>query len=1326
MKASRLVLFFACLASLTATSNRNPSAAQIERQRLRSNEGQNSAAKKNSRADPTRAAVAQLPLFFEANQGQTDPRVRFLSRSSGYTLFLTPTETVLAESRNDNDKDGHGRFVKLASATKSRAVLRMKLAGANPAPILTGIDELPGKVNYLIGNDPHAWHTDIPIYSQVRARQVYPGVDMVFHGDDRQLEYDFVVSPGADPNQISFHVEVATLQLDPNGNLLLRARSDQIVMHKPVVYQTIASQRRRVEGKFVLRAGNEVSFQVAAYDRTQSLVIDPTISYATFLGGAGDDQGRVIVDTSTAGAPKMYVPGKTADIATFPETSTKLGASPGGSHYIFVAKVDPTLTGAASLGYLTFIGGNMNFAGTAGCDVDASSAGLDTSLGAASVEIVVGGTTNCENYPVTTGSHTSGPNDIFITRLHTAGNTLDLSTFLGGNGQEGIGSGSLDTSGNVYIGSYTTSIDLPVTAGAYSTKLNNGSAGFADCFVAKLSRSFVVEYLTYLNVGAGTTSGQASALGCFAAPDPSGRIAVEGTTFSSTALSAPNGFQATFKGLLDLFLMELDPTLSGTSQRTYASYFGGGGGSFPGGGAFLKPSVIALAGETQSGTTSNPGNIPLTANAYQSTNQADPASSKGTGYVTVVDLSKTGAASLVFSSYFGGTGGDERIQALAYDAVPGNTASYRLVFGGQTTSTTLPLKNAMQSTLTGGQNGWLAVLDVPSSGSAAAALLFSSYIGGNYTALGSQGTNEQIEGIGTDSAHTIYAAARTLSDNFFAETTPATTVNGFQTKCSSCFPTHASPADDTAVFALPNPAQTATSNTALASSLNPSTAGQSVTFTATVTGVATPGTPTGTVTFKDGATTLSSVVLSGGVAKFSTSTLTVGTHSITAVYGGDATFVGSTSAVLSQVVDSSGGGGAVTFTPTSLSFTQQLVGAKSAAKPVTLKNSGTGALTISSIVAVGNFSETNNCPASLAAGLTCTISVSFTPSITGKVLGEVTVTDNASGTTQEIGLSGNGVTPLNFSPTSLSFGTVTAGTTTAAKIVTVINNSTTSLTMGWSLSGDYAIGATGTTCVASLAAKAKCNLAVTFTPHYNGAINGALTLTYNAGFSPVEVPLSGSGTGGAVAPLTFTPTSLSFASQLTGTSSAAKVVTVTNSSAGSVTIKSISASGDYSAVASGATPCSNGLALAATHTCTFSVTFKPSVNGTIPGAAWIADSSTQSPQVLPVTGKGVVSVSLSPSSLNFGTVSKNTVSAPKTITVTNDNQSTAVTITGIAVSGDYKVAAGTCTGSIVAKSKCTFSVSFAPTATGVINGVVSVSYASGGSPQVVNLSGTGQ
>ena len=396
MKPSRLVLFFACVASLVATSNHNMSVARIERQTLVSNKGQNSAAKNNSRTDLTRANVTQLPLFFEVNQGQTDPRVRFLSRSSGYALFLTPTETVLAESRND--AGGRGRFIEPANATKSRPVLRMKLAGANPAPVLTGIDELPGKVNYLIGNDPQAWHTGVPLYAQVRSEHVYPGIDLVFHGDDRQLEYDFVVTPGADPNRVALQITGAkAIDLNRQGDLVLHTPNGEILMHKPVIYQPRGAQRQPVEGAFVLRAKEEIGFQIATYDRSQPLVIDPTISYATFLGGAGDDKGGIKVDTSTPGAPKLYVPGKTSDITSFPETgSTLIGTSPGGTHYIFVAKIDPTLTGAASLDYLTFIGGTMNFSGIAAkskCTFSVSFAPLATGLinGVASVSYASGG-----------------------------------------------------------------------------------------------------------------------------------------------------------------------------------------------------------------------------------------------------------------------------------------------------------------------------------------------------------------------------------------------------------------------------------------------------------------------------------------------------------------------------------------------------------------------------------------------------------------------------------------------------------------------------------------------------------------------------------------------------------------------------------------------------------------------------------------------------------------------------------------------------------------------------------------------------------------------
>ena len=858
--------------------------------------------------------AASLPLFFEANQGQTDPRVRFLSRSNGYTLFLTQNEITLAERYSETVGRKNLAGPAPDSKTAMPAVVHMKLAGSNPSPKLTGVDELPGKVNYLVGNNPRAWHTSVPLYSQVRQEQVYPGIDMVFHGDDKQLEYDFVVSPGADPSRIAFKIEGATRkELTNDGDLVLHTSSSQIRMHKPVIYQPVGAEHRPIAGAFVLQVNGAVTFRLAEYDRRQPLVIDPSITFASFLGGAGaDNGGGVVLDTTTnANAPKMYIAGLTTDITTFPETSKLIGSSPGGAYYALVAKIDPLLTGAASLDYLTFIGGTLTFSGTAGCQTAASGVALDTSLGPSSVQPVLLGVTNCENYPVTTTTHTSGTDDMFITRLMSSGASLDLSIFFGGNGQETLGGGGgVDKSGNVALASYTTSTNLPATAGAYATKLNNGSAGFEDCFVAKLSRSFVVEYLTYLNVGAGSVSSDGS-LGCAAFLDASGQILAGGGTVSSTAFSAANGFQTVFHGLGDTFLMKLDPTKTGASQLTYATYFGGGDITAPEVGAMLGTGILAFAGNTTSSAAVNPPDIPLK-NAYLTTNIASSSSSKGIGFFAVVDTTKTGAASLICSSYFGGSGGDDKVQALAYDAASGST-TYRLIMGGQTTSTNFPKLNPLQSTLTGAQNGWVSIMNAPtSSAGPVAKLAFSTYIGGN-APFGPMHQNEAIQGLAVDAKHTIYARGRTLSDNFFANTSPATVVNGFQKTCSSCGPSHPSPADDNVVFVLPNPTAVATT-ISLASSLNPSTFGQSVTFTATVKSTTT-GTPTGTVTFKDGTTVIGTGTLSTGVAKFTTKSLAVRAHSITGVYGGSVNFKATTSAVLTQTVNKAATSTTLTSSP---------------------------------------------------------------------------------------------------------------------------------------------------------------------------------------------------------------------------------------------------------------------------------------------------------------------------------------------------------------------------------------------------------------------------
>ena len=270
------------------------------------------------------------------------------------------------------------------------------------------------------------------------------------------------------------------------------------------------------------------------------------------------------------------------------------------------------------------------------------------------------------------------------------------------------------------------------------------------------------------------------------------------------------------------------------------------------------------------------------------------------------------------------------------------------------------------------------------------------------------------------------------------------------------------------------------------------------------------------------------------------------------------------------------------------------------------------------------------------------------------------------------------------------------------------------------------MGSGATACGASLAGKTKCTISVTFRPKSNGPTSGAVTINYNAASSPIEVALSGSGTGGAASPLKFSPTSISFSSQLVGTSSAGTLVAVTNSSSGSVTINSLAASGDFAPVATGGTPCSNGLVLAAAKTCTFSVTFKPTVNGSISGAVWVNDNSTVTPQALSVSGKGVEAISLSPNTLNFGAITVGTTSTAKTVTVTNNNQSSPVTLNPVVASGNFKISGTTCSSSLASKSKCMFSIEFAPTAPVRVTGVASVSYGSLGTPQVVNLSGSGQ
>jgi large repetitive protein len=352
--------------------------------------------------------------------------------------------------------------------------------------------------------------------------------------------------------------------------------------------------------------------------------------------------------------------------------------------------------------------------------------------------------------------------------------------------------------------------------------------------------------------------------------------------------------------------------------------------------------------------------------------------------------------------------------------------------------------------------------------------------------------------------------------------------------------------------------------------------------------------------------------------------------------------------------------------------------------------------------------------------------VTFTPSVTGIIPGALTISDNTPQSPHIVALSGTGLGSVSLAPTGLNFGTVAVGTPSTPKTITLTNNTSGPLSYTFLASANYAAVGSGTLpCTGVLAGKAKCTMSVAFTPTANGAANGSLTVS-SASFPSQLANLSGTGSGGGTSPLTFLPLTQSFASTLVGTASAAKTVTVKNSSLSAVNITNFVASADYSVVGSGATPC--GGVLGAGASCTVAVAFHPSIPGSIKGSVTFMDNAPVNTQLYNITGNGVRPVSFSPTSLTFTAQTVGTTSAQKIVTLTN-NQAIALNLTSLVASGQYTASAGgttPCGSTVSAHSKCTFAVAFSPKQPGTIPGVVTITHNASGNPQVVKLTGTGQ
>lgn len=420
----------------------------------------------------------------------------------------------------------------------------------------------------------------------------------------------------------------------------------------------------------------------------------------------------------------------------------------------------------------------------------------------------------------------------------------------------------------------------------------------------------------------------------------------------------------------------------------------------------------------------------------------------------------------------------------------------------------------------------------------------------------------------------------------------------------------------------------------------------------------------------------------------------------------------------------------VTPAPLSLSFSPQLVGTTSAAKTVTLTNTSASSVTMNLITASGDYAiVSNNCGSSLAAGGNCTVKVTFMPAVGGVTPGSLSISDSAPDSPQTVALTGNGSLPLTISPATLAFGTVNVGTTSASKTVTITNNESSTLAYSFAASGNFAVSGAGTTCTGSLAAKAKCNIAVTLTPTAAGAINGSLAISDSTAFTPQLAALSGTGSGGSTPPLTFTPTTITFAAQAVGTTSAGKSVTVKNTSASGVTLSSLATSGAFAATGSGATPCAANLNLAAGASCTMSVTFSPALgaSGSISGAVVVSDNASVGQQIFDVKGTAVLPISFSPTALTFAAQTVATTSAAQTVTLTNNLASSlSPAITG---SGEFASAPGgttPCTGALASHAKCTITVTFTPRAIGTRASAITVTDGATPGVQTMSVTGTGQ
>lgn len=737
--------------------------------------------------------LAGLPLVFEPNQGQanldpTDPRARFITHGSGYSLVLGNDGALL-------NLVSHTRTAGSSHLDRRFQTLRMKMAGASSTAQVIGTDQLPGKSNYFIGNDPAQWRRGVPQFAHVRYENVYPGIDLVFYGNQGHLEYDFQVAPGADPLQAELEFSGAKNLEIKDGSLLIRGENGGVQFDAPSMYQEIDGRRQPVQGAFVLRAANRVGFSIGTYDHSRELIIDPILNFSTFFGGSGDEHNTsVAVD----GSLNIYLSGSTTS-PNLPASANALQKTLAGAENVYIAKIQPPLGSIpAALMELTYLGGS----GTdypAGIGVDGGN------------NPYVAGTTTSGNFPTTPGTaYQATPlsvgTHVFVAKIKSDFTALAYSSYLSGNGTDIATGMTIDQAGNLYVTGTTTSVEtsnaqeFPATNAPLQTPFqikSRAPAGVAQFFVTKVDTNAggigSIPYSTYF--GGGTSNGTPIVTGGGIAVDSNSNVYFTGTTnftysgctgCSVTDFPILNAYQPCLDSppaativnpqscsntasasLPDAFVARLNvnPLVQGP-QLVWSTYIGGTGAD-SGAGVALDTGAanVYVVGTTNSTDFVNSAlvksfasfqaclnNITLTPTNGTVTCAAQTASSvPNDAFVARLtnpapSTTNTVTQALNYFSYLGGAD-EETGTAIAVDSASG------ALITGSTNSPLIPptgtgnppqagsfpvtpYPSSIQSQLNGTQNAFVARLNTGATVGATTIASWATYFGGNNTDTG--------------------------------------------------------------------------------------------------------------------------------------------------------------------------------------------------------------------------------------------------------------------------------------------------------------------------------------------------------------------------------------------------------------------------------------------------------------------------------------------------------------------------------------------------------------------------------------------------------------